>query len=133
MSDAASRFAARYGETLDGLAPSLDADDDVLGFDPADYAETLLLPLPDPAHRNGARLDRDQRRWSRGCCMRRGCGRRAGTIRRRCRPAVASVPAATGNCGGASARRREVDTAAACLPPSGLDPVRLIDTRERGR
>ena len=46
MSDAASRFAARYGETLDSLALSLDADDDVLGSDPADYAETPLPPLP---------------------------------------------------------------------------------------
>ena len=133
MSDAASRFAERYGETLDGLAPSLDADDDVLGFDPADYAETPLPPLPVLGTPERARLDRNQ------AAMVAGLLHAA-----RMRPASWDDPAALPSRGCFCSRcngqlwwcEREAPRGwycSACLPPSGLDPVRLIDTRERGR
>jgi hypothetical protein len=60
MSDAAAQFAARYGETLDGLGTAPAASDNPLGFDPADYAEEPLPPLPELGTPERERLDRDQ-------------------------------------------------------------------------
>ena len=111
MSHAALRFAARYGETLDDLALPLDADDDVLGFDPADHAEAPLPPLPEPGTPERTRLDRKQAAIVAGLLHAAQMRPAAGTVRRRCRRTFASVPAATGKCGGVSARRREVGPA----------------------
>jgi hypothetical protein len=60
MSEAAARFAARYGETLDDLGAPPAASDNPLGFDPADYAEEPLPPLPEPGTPERERMDRDQ-------------------------------------------------------------------------
>ena len=56
MTGEAARFAARYGAVLDDLGADLAADDDVLGFDPAGYAEASLPPLPGPGTGGPRRL-----------------------------------------------------------------------------
>jgi hypothetical protein len=111
----------------------LAADDGVLGFDPADYAEPPLPPLPDRGTPERARFDRDQAAMV------------AGLLHvARMRPVSWDDPAALpsrgcfcSRCNGQLWRcEREAPrgwSCTACLPPSGSDPVRLIDTRKRGR
>lgn len=135
MTIEAARFAARYGATLDDLGADLAADDDVLGFDPADYAEEPLPPLPEPGTPERARLDRDQ------AVMVAGLLHVA-----RMRPTSWSDPAALPSRGCFCSRckgqlwwtEREEPKGwrcTACLPPPRdcSHTVRLIDTTERRR
>ena len=132
MSDAAARFAARYGERLSDLLASR-GPDDVLGFRPADLADEPASLLPEPGTAERTHFDQDQAMIIAGLLN-------AARMRPKRWDDPAALPSRScfcSACGGQSWwTERDAPNGwrcAACLPPINMSSgaVRLIDTANR--